>query len=1264
MLQLSGRGIHRIGTSYICASCLAASHPPRLLALHPTSIPSCHGRPLTSTRRRPATATQASTPDGNEAQNIPKKEKEKKKSEKARASGAPLSKKAASREGGDAHQLKNVLSAQNINVDEIVKNSQTKQDAKGNKAKTKAKAKSKQGTKPAKAAGKAEAASGEVAAKGDLNKNEEPKDAASTAAATAKGEPTKGEPTRAKSTAGRLRKVASSASGRRGRPRGPPHTKADIAALKETLEKLDPDDNKAGESTKPLSMSSIAFSGKARRELLPRPYGVEAPPAAEALDGGEKSEESEKKNIPIDKADRHPVPSLSYGLDRVLFNPGVYHLQDPRSRVYNFDPYLSEIMPIREFDFNALKQYVTSSKDTNLIRIAKEHGKKYTGSTSSMTSMLSHFHYLLSSWREVNAGMMSRGFQPESSQFTRILRSPAAVFLHWKDGTYAIDADKEYDTANVLSMLGKSMEKLLTVSKEEYERYRHINSDQITEEERNAEEAYHYTGFGDFMMRSQLDAHDPRVPGSGMFDLKTRAVISIRMDAKGFHKGLGYEIRSRLGQWESFEREYFDMIRSAFLKYSLQVRMGRMDGIFVAFHNTQRIFGFQYIPLEDMDLALHGTSDKSLGNKEYMLSLSLLNNILDRAAKRFPEQSLRLHFETRTSVSAPFMYVFAKPVTQADIDEVQNANRASIEAFEREMLGIVKDEVDAETESVLENEDTVDDDEDMEETPVAQETSSLATWKEVRQMVEDAVDDDELGVGAVREAIEDSLEQSGLLHVRSSTEARGYVDALLSAITGDYPTDPAEPSLGASMEDIVADGDGSLSTSQGIENSGLDSPVGGQSVHSDKESTQSQMSQTGEERSEADTALDVDQSKVSENDDKSTAQSATIDEQDSGHAEATEPTKDKTPEVDQSVDIAALEQPPVVDSDTTVSVSEESREEADEEEVEEEETEDADDEVEAKGYKKVASGISTMSPLRDLIVRMARRLDEKAVWEEADSPLDDSSKLKEFERILGELIARSKEERAQIQEETRSEEKQAQVQEEPHVKEPAQVQEETHPEEEQTQAQKETTSSEPDTQEKSQTEGDSESGESQPEVASNAEEPSPQPSTGEGEQAAESKIEEDPNLLGMVLTIKNKVNNKYVTRPENLTKKDVWTVEYNVEEMDNRRAQTIYHQCRGRRQKVLGESGNRDYDWYNMFGGQLEKRTLKGRKFRATETMWAKNRPVHIMGHDGPLTWEEVFERKSNAQDAKGQDGAANAEEDGASGEEKVSAAAGDAVEK
>ncbi|KAJ5921502.1 mitochondrial translation protein [Penicillium verhagenii] len=381
-----------------------------------------------------------------------------------------------------------------------------------------------------------------------------------------------------------------------------------------------------------------------------------------------------------------PVPKLSFGLDRVLFNPGVYHLQDPRSRVFNFDPYLGEIMPVTEFDFNTLKEYITSSKDTALRDVAVEHKKKYVGSSSSMTSVLSHFHYLLSNWRPVDTRTISQGFPDKLRSFTRLLRAPAAMFLHYQDGVYAIDADKEFDSANILMNLGKSMEKLLTMPKEEFERYRRSSDNKISvEEELAIPESYHFSSLGDFVMRSQLDAYDPRLPGTGMFDLKTRAVVSIRMDARNYQHGLGYEIKSRFGEFESYEREYFDMIRAAFLKYSLQVRIGRMDGIFVAHHNVERIFGFQYISLGEMDQALHGQSKTALGDAEFQLSLKLWNEILDKATERFPKQSLRFHFETRDAIT-PFMYVFAEPVTPEEIKDIQSSNAAEVEAYQQRLL--------------------------------------------------------------------------------------------------------------------------------------------------------------------------------------------------------------------------------------------------------------------------------------------------------------------------------------------------------------------------------------------------------------------------------------------------------------------------------------------------------------------------------------------------------------------------------------------------
>ena len=345
-------------------------------------------------------------------------------------------------------------------------------------------------------------------------------------------------------------------------------------------------------------------------------------------------------------------------------------------------------MPVTEFDFNALKPYITSSKDVTASQMAAKANKKYYGSSSSMTSALSHFHYLLSAWRPVDCRTLSQGFSDKLRSFTRLLRAPTAMFVHYKEkeDIYAIDADKEFDSANILMNLGKSMEKLLTLPKEEFERYRRSHANKITpEEEESVPESYHYTTAGKFLMRSQLDAYDPRLPGTGMYDLKTRAVVSIRMDTSNHESGMGYEIKDRFGLYESYEREYFDMIRAAFLKYSLQVRVGRMDGIFVAYHNIQRIFGFQYISLPEMDQSLHGQTDTALGDREFELSLGLWEKILDKATAKFPKQSLRFHFETRDAVR-PFMYIFAQPVTNEEIHAIQTKNQAEIQAFQDRIL--------------------------------------------------------------------------------------------------------------------------------------------------------------------------------------------------------------------------------------------------------------------------------------------------------------------------------------------------------------------------------------------------------------------------------------------------------------------------------------------------------------------------------------------------------------------------------------------------
>lgn len=200
-----------------------------------------------------------------------------------------------------------------------------------------------------------------------------------------------------------------------------------------------------------------------------------------------------------------PVATLAHSLERVLFNPGVHFLRDPRSGVYNFTRDTLENVPkISEFDFSKLPQYVTSSKDEALKEIAASQDKKFSGSTSSTVGMLcqvsrrSRMHirdtchpmailrrpvipqiyFWLSKGKLVHLGMLSGGWQTMASLARLILRRlsgdqallipcsgsqnrdfsmgqklPVSVVLRYENGRYAIDADKSFDPTNGSNVL-------------------------------------------------------------------------------------------------------------------------------------------------------------------------------------------------------------------------------------------------------------------------------------------------------------------------------------------------------------------------------------------------------------------------------------------------------------------------------------------------------------------------------------------------------------------------------------------------------------------------------------------------------------------------------------------------------------------------------------------------------------------------------------------------------------------------------------------
>ncbi|PAV16908.1 Pet127-domain-containing protein [Pyrrhoderma noxium] len=355
-----------------------------------------------------------------------------------------------------------------------------------------------------------------------------------------------------------------------------------------------------------------------------------------------------------------PVPELAHGLDRVLFNPGVHWIQDPRSQVYNFTPFVQQIPDIKDFAFDRLTPFMPSSRDTVMRNLALKQGKRFAGSTSSLTGLLSHIYYLMAPKCEFATSTLCDPFSKMKKLFTPGQLFPAAVVYEYKDGVYMINSDntdEDDSQLNILLWMGTMLEKFFTMPKSGFGKLLKSQSPENTF--KREPEAYRYSKSDTFVMRSQLDCYDSRLPGTGIFDIKTRAAFPIRLDIMNYQENSAYQINSLHGKYYSFDKEYYDLIRSAFLKYSFQARIGNMDGVFVAYHNTSSVFGFQYVPLEEMDTCLYGV--KTGGPRVFEKCVKLLEIISEEVVQCFPGESVACLAESQNGVLSIWIQPVAKP---------------------------------------------------------------------------------------------------------------------------------------------------------------------------------------------------------------------------------------------------------------------------------------------------------------------------------------------------------------------------------------------------------------------------------------------------------------------------------------------------------------------------------------------------------------------------------------------------------------------------
>lgn len=292
---------------------------------------------------------------------------------------------------------------------------------------------------------------------------------------------------------------------------------------------------------------------------------------------------------------------------------------------------------------------------------ARRSGSIFKGSTSSVSGALSQLYHLYARFRPVNLHNLSEHFQNQASRFSPSSRSPVVLLLVPKDGIYSIDRQNPQKPETVLSSLGKSYERMVTMDQDDFETaFLKTSGIQDSSTPAGAEDIYNYLSVGNYTLRSQLDCYDPQ---TGVFDLKSRATNPIRIyadDDPNMH--IGYKLTRLMGPTNSFEREYYDMSRSAFLRNIFQVRIGEMAGIFVAYHNTQEVFGFEHITLTDMEQCIF--QSQRMADLTFDVTLKLLDQILMLATSSFQAtDTLRVMIKTQQQLdSGTSMYIFVEKV--------------------------------------------------------------------------------------------------------------------------------------------------------------------------------------------------------------------------------------------------------------------------------------------------------------------------------------------------------------------------------------------------------------------------------------------------------------------------------------------------------------------------------------------------------------------------------------------------------------------------
>lgn len=436
------------------------------------------------------------------------------------------------------------------------------------------------------------------------------------------------------------------------------------------------------------------------------------------------------------------VPPLAHGLDVVLRERGVHPIvpiehrtrdgyrrtisEELRQRVA-----LHKIAQPDEIDWANIPPYVRASEDVGLRKAARnQSGVRYSASTSSMTKALSVLYHAVSNFRDtwLRGGLTSRMSELPVS-FTKHHNKPAALLIRpyppdsegdlASSRIFSIDSQEGEDRSPaILRDLGHSMERMLTMTGPEFREKMLLKNGETTKEPRgnegymdaSASEArardhpaqfYHYSQAESFLLRAQIDCRDPDT--GHVFDLKTRAVAAVRYNIWDYRANSNWTLRRLTGVTNSYEREFYDMVRSVFLKYALQLRIGRMSGAFVTYHNTSRVLGFEFLPLSEMEAYVFGSEEWAKGAFSHVIRT--LGIVLDEVTASMPvahpgflkvvlaprqtQRTIDIYVQRVSSgqedILGPSAFSAARPDEEAEPDGEESLSTAVLSSLQQKM---------------------------------------------------------------------------------------------------------------------------------------------------------------------------------------------------------------------------------------------------------------------------------------------------------------------------------------------------------------------------------------------------------------------------------------------------------------------------------------------------------------------------------------------------------------------------------------------------